>query len=149
MTIEAGTPVVIRYNGKPMAIGKCSNVMVRQVRIYETFNPWDRSRYGGNYLKRGVKVGDPQYTFEPIAADEVAAFWAAIQHDFESDIAKRNAEESARAQAAYDALTEAVKLARCLRWLCDCESEKRIAEAPIEHLRGLVEWAKEQGLTTE
>lgn len=82
---------------------------------------------------------------EPATDEQIAA----AEAEEERRLQAKADEDDRRRQAEYDALPEAVKLARKLCYLCDTMGENKLAEAPIDHLRGLVAWAKERGLEME
>lgn len=122
-------------DGEPVCIYKVSKALAKQIRAG-----------GSNYLRStGMQVGDNRFQARPLTPEKKAEIEASIEERLE----RADAERKAKAQAAYDALPEAIKLARKLRYVCDMNSEADIAAAPIEHLRALVEWFAQQGKETE
>jgi hypothetical protein len=131
--VKKGDEVTIHdHNGRLLRIAHVTAVTATQFTA------------GHTYLKTGKEKGGVRIA-RPTDTDKIAAAQAELdQRDREADEA-----EDRRRQAEYDALPESIKLGRSLQWICDCTSEKKIAEAPIELLRSIVEWAKRENLTTE
>ena len=143
--IELGQFVVIYSEGVPQAVGKCTHVGKKQARISSGLR-----RFSGSYsLKTGAMVGENGLTAVAISEQEAVQMRQEVEDRHQREADEREAQRDREARAAYDALPESVKLSRSMKWLCDCESEQTIAGAPIEHLRGIIAWAKERGLTTE
>lgn len=111
------------------------------------------AKFGGGCYSRstGNGRGDycKQFRLDSVTEEESKRIANEIQELDRAERELRWEAEQRDAKAAYDALPEVVKLARALCWMCDCNSEKAISEAPVEHLRGIVAWAQENGLTTE
>jgi hypothetical protein len=65
---------------------------------------------------------------------------AAAEKELERRQAEKEEQERLARQAAYDALPEGIKLARAIEWWVNSNGEKKLAEAPLELLRGLAKW---------
>jgi hypothetical protein len=138
--IEVGDTVTIHdRNGKLIDAGTCSRKINTRVRISHEISSLRRDYM----IKSGKCIGRDQWARAATRKQYTEAV---------ADLKRREAAKQAEAdrdrKAAYDALPESIKLARELMGICDWQSEESLAGAPIEHLRGIVEWARANKLRT-
>ncbi len=110
------------------------------------------AHYNGKSFSRATGIGRGQFKhlrIDPVEQEDAERITREISEREIADRDARYAAEEAKSRAAYEALPESIKLARSLKWLCDCESEAKISGAPIEAMRSIIEWAKANNLTTE
>lgn len=90
----------------------------------------------------GIAYGPQRDKFRarPATSEQIAAWEEANREDAE----QRSAKKEARLKAEYEALPEAVKLARTLASFCDFNRESVVAEMPIDLLRAAVAWINER-----
>jgi hypothetical protein len=117
-------------SGGLVAIGRCVGLTKTLVRLQGPM-------IGGDYLiSTGKKRGDDQVSARPATPEELAA----AEKELERRQAEKEEQERLARQAAYDALPEGIKLARAIEWWVNSNGEKKLAEAPLELLRGLAKW---------
>lgn len=134
--IEPGDMMIVRLDGVIVSICQVRSVTKTQFALCG----WS----GLKWMHTGKQVGGKR-----IATRGSPTEIASAESELKERLEQEERDEDAKRQAEYDALPETVKLARSLRWLCDCESEAQLAQAPIEAMRTLVAWAKERNMTTE
>jgi hypothetical protein len=99
-------------------------------------------RWSGAYLRSSLMMrGSSAYRIVSISPERAVQLDKEIEEREEAERNKRYADEQKERQAAYDALPENVKFARKLRWFCEMNREETIAQAPLEAIRAIVEWA--------
>ncbi len=138
--MERGDNVAILRDGKAVRVGKVTRTAIKQFTV---------GREGNFLLSSMRKVGSPDVTCRAVSQAEANQITAEIEAERERESEARFQAEQAERQAEYDALPESAKLAGKLKWMCECNSEKKISAAPIELLRGIVEWATSAGLELE
>jgi hypothetical protein len=105
-----------------------------------------------NFRKTNGNCTTGTYRAVPATRYEAVAGFAELERLAAED--KRLAEEKERLeaeqrQAEYDAMPESIKLARRLRFISNIINESKLATAPIEHLRGMIEWANANNIEKE
>ncbi len=86
-------------------------------------------------IKTGKEVGGSNIATLVTSEADLVAAEAELDRLLEEAEQRRDAE----AKAAYDALPEAIKLARKIRWFCDSESEEAVSFLPLDVLRKMDE----------
>jgi hypothetical protein len=129
--LKEGDMVTIHdHNGRLVRTAKVSEIMKKTVRTGH-----------GNPLfsiLTGKRIGGTTEFARPATAEQIAAAKQELAAREQQRLARLDAEQ----KAAYDALPEAVKLARTLGWLFDCNRDEKWETAPVEAMRALIQWAE-------
>ena len=137
--IKPGDAIIIAdAAGTDVSVGKCTDV--GSVSFAALCTRRGRRRF---LYSVGRECGDTDVA--RLATDEEArAATHAITDRREREREAEYKAQEERNQREYEALPEAAKLARTLGNFCDAYGELTLAQAPIEHLRGLCAWIKER-----
>jgi len=132
-TLKNGDRLIIRHeNGELTGIGVCVGVnsMTRCISCpgigSSLYSATTGIRHGGKYV---AFIATPTEIID-----------AQAELDWKATEKERIREEQSK--KAYDALPEAIKLARSLRYICDHTQEEKLAKMPLEILRPVVEWLR-------
>ena len=140
-----GSAVVILRNDIRVSVGIVKDMSLKLYRI-----KCDYDCYGGSFNRKNkVSSRYRHLRFEFVNHSEVDAIMQEIRDREERERIELYAAEQKKRDAEYAALPEEIKLARKLCWICDVTSEKKIALAPYDFLRGLIDWAEQNGLDSE
>lgn len=143
-TITENQYVAISQGGQIVGVGRIVEVTPRLYRVKAS------GRMAGGYKKSSLRHNNHiGFVLSFITPERAGQIPLEIEERENKEREKKYAEQEKKAKEAYDALPEARKLARSLKWLCEVTREEKIAEAPVEHLSALVEWAKANNLETE
>lgn len=142
LLINPGQYIVVTRisDGRTMAAGLCRHVTATV------------AHYASKSYSRATGIGRGEHKhlrIDPVEQADAERITGEIIERENAEREARYAADEAKGRAAYEALPESIKLARSLKWLCDCESEAKIAKAPIDAMRAIVVWAKESNLTTD
>ena len=134
--IVEGSSVAIYKNQELVSVGFVVADSPRLLRV-------KAQKHAGTYLKSKLCHREyPYITLKgPITEGEAKDLKDQIEEAETRRLEEQDRLQQEKAQAEYDALPENIKLARKLRWFCECNREETISQAPIEHIRGIVEWA--------
>jgi len=150
--IEGDRMIVNDHSGNLIAVGRVERPDRYKARFFvralETIH--SASGLSGFYSKKtGLMIDKESYRVRVASDAEWATASGIIKSENEARYAQEEAEEERRRQAEYDALPEGVKLARRIEFgVANCSIDK-LAKAPIETLRAMVEWMKSEGVVTE
>lgn len=148
--MEIGDTVVIYKTGTLATEGNFGTGTIIEVtpRLYRV-KVNNRRFLSGTYLRSSLVCRDgkpgsvnlPLFSIMSISPERVEKIEKEITEREEKEAQRLYEEGEAKRQAEYNALPEAVKVARKLRWFCEMARVETIAQAPLEAMKMIVDWA--------
>ena len=141
--LASGDWVKILKDGNAVGVDQVKEVTARRIHT---------KRSGVNYSRINGRQYAGRFHIVPTTAEAAQTLAARLKEAEEAAVLAREAEESRRIRAEYDALPEGAKLFRKLQWVFDTTDEKKFStlpNVPIDAMRTIAEWVEKNKLETE